>query len=78
MDKAKAFNKQVGGSHYNDMPVQPIEVMQSVLTQNEYRGYLKGNIIKYAMRAGHKPGSDNDPDKAQHYMEFLTELDNER
>lgn len=67
------LNRQVGGSHYLDMPIQPIEVMRLVLTEEEYRGYLKGSVIKYSMRAGHKPNSD-DAGKAQHYREFLMEV----
>jgi len=62
--------KQVGGTHYISMPMQPWDVMRAVLTRDEYIGYMKGNIIKYAMRAGHKPGSD-DAAKAGHYREVL-------
>ena len=68
-----AIERQVGGSHYKDMPMQPIEVMQAVLTPDEYRGYLKGCIIKYSMRAGRKEGSD-DAGKAQHYRQKLAEV----
>ena len=45
--------------HYADMPVEPLEVIKSVLTYEEYIGFLKGNAIKYAMRAGRKSGSDD-------------------
>ncbi len=69
-----ADSRQVGGSHYKDMPMQPWAVMQAVLTPEEFRGYLKGNVIKYAMRAGRKEGSD-DAGKAQHYRQKLAELD---
>ena len=64
---------QVGGSHYKDMPVQPWTVMESVLTPEEFRGFLKGNIIKYSMRAGRKDGSD-DGNKALHYIQQLEEM----
>nr|WP_279091362.1 DUF3310 domain-containing protein [Comamonas thiooxydans] len=69
-----ADDRQVGGSHYKDMPMQPWDVMQAVLTPEEFRGYLKGNVIKYAMRAGRKDGSD-DAGKAQHYRQKLAEID---
>lgn len=68
-----ADDRQVGGSHYKDMPLQPWDVMSAVLTPEEFRGYLKGNIIKYSMRAGRKDGSD-DAGKAQHYRQKLAEL----
>ena len=60
---------QVGGSHYKDMAVQPWAVMEAVLTPEEFRGFLKGNIIKYAMRQGRK--GEDDADKALHYQAKL-------
>ena len=65
--------KQVSGTHYLEMDMQPWEVMELVLTPAEFRGFLKGNIIKYSMRAGKKPGSD-DAGKARHYAEKLREV----
>ena len=64
---------QVGGQHYKTMPVQPWEVMESVLTHEEFIGFLKGNVVKYSMRAGRKEGSD-DANKARHYMMKLQEM----
>jgi hypothetical protein len=58
--------------HYADMAVDPLEVMANVLTDAEYTGFLKGSIIKYAMRAGHKEGSD-DLAKCKFYEELLAE-----
>ena len=65
--------RQVGGSHYRDMQMQPWDVMQAVLTPEEFRGFLKGNVIKYAMRQGTKEGTD-DAGKAQHYAQKLAEV----
>jgi hypothetical protein len=70
----KANDRQVGGNHYKVMVVQPWDVMEFTLTKEEFRGFIKGNIIKYAMRQGSKEGSD-DASKAQHYMEKLIELE---
>ena len=69
--KADAY--QVGGSHYKDMAIQPWEIMESVLTREEFLGYLKGNVIKYSLRQGRKRESD-DADKAKHYMQKLREF----
>jgi len=68
-----ADDMQVSGSHYKDMAIQPWTVMQAVLTPEEFRGFLKGNIIKYAMRQGRKDGSD-DAGKAMHYKYKLEEV----
>lgn len=70
---SNANEVQVGGSHYKDMPVQPWEVMEAVLTRQEFIGFLRGNVIKYSMRAGRKEGSD-DAAKARHYMQKLNEV----
>ena len=72
----KADDLQVNGTHYKEMPVQPWSVMESVLSTEEFIGYLKGNIIKYSMRAGRKPGTD-DANKASHYKMKLKEIQNE-
>ena len=63
---------QVGGQHYKTMPVQPWDVMESVLTREEFIGFLKGNVIKYSMRAGKK--DSDDAGKARHYMMKLREV----
>lgn len=65
---------QVDGSHYKDMTIQPWEVMEAVLTYEEFVGYLKGNIIKYSLRQGKKAGADYDGDKAMHYRAKLKEV----
>jgi hypothetical protein len=70
---ARADDRQVGGSHYKDMPVQPWSVMEAVLTYQEFVGYLKGNIIKYSMRQGLKTAGD--AEKAKHYIEKLAEVE---
>ncbi len=70
-----ADNKQVGGNHYKDMPVQPWAVMQAVLTPEEFIGFLKGNVITYSMRQGKKEGSTDDAEKALHYLQKLREIE---
>jgi hypothetical protein len=68
-----ADDLQVGGQHYKDMAVQPWTVMEAVLTHEEFVGFLKGNVIKYAMRQGRKTESD-DANKARHYALKLAEV----
>ena len=69
----KADDIQVSGNHYKDMPIQPWHVMEAVLTREEFIGFLKGNVIKYSLRAGRKAGTD-DAGKARHYMQKLEEI----
>jgi len=70
----KPDDRQVGGNHYKDMAIQPWTVMQAVLTDEEFIGFLKGNIIKYSMRQGRKLGAGDDADKAKHYLAKLKEM----
>lgn len=63
---------QVGGTHYKDMDPQPWDVMQSLLTAEEFCGFLKGNMIKYAMRQGKKDSPD--AGKYHHYKQKLREF----
>ena len=65
---------QVDGTHYVNMQIQPWEVMQAVLSHEEFVGFLRGNIIKYSLRAGRKEGATKDADKARHYAQKLREV----
>lgn len=49
-------------THYHGA-VEPIELMQSILTPSEFKGFLKGNALKYAFRAGRKAGESAEKDK---------------
>jgi hypothetical protein len=77
MDKhfngTRADDLQISGNHYKEMPIQPWELMEAMFTKEEFIGFLKGNVIKYALRAGRKDGSD-DLGKCRHYMMKLAEV----
>ncbi len=68
----KADDYQAGGSHYKEMDVQPWHLMETVLTHEEFVGFLKGNLIKYAMRQGRKDSPD--VNKWHHYKQKLEEV----
>jgi len=60
---------QEGGSHYKDMPIQPVEYIHK-----NGIGYFEGNVIKYMTRWRKKNGID-DLKKARHYIDLLIELE---
>lgn len=62
-----ALDKQISGTHYKDMPIQPIEF----ITKNKLDWY-QGNIVKYASRHHSKGGAD-DLRKVIHYAELALE-----
>ena len=53
--------------------VECIEAIESQLTPEEYRGYLKGCIAKYIWREKHKEGTQS-LEKAQWYLTRLINL----
>lgn len=65
----KALDKQVGGNHYKDMPIQVVEFCQ----KNKLNA-CESNIVKYACRHT-KKGGLKDVDKIIHYAELLKELE---
>jgi len=64
-----AYEKQVGGTHYKDMKIQPVEF---IVANN--LNFLAGNIVKYVSRYTVKGGID-DLEKAKHYIEMLIETE---
>lgn len=59
-------------SHY-ETAVQPIEFMQANMTPEEFVGFLKGNIIKYAGRCGRKDEPLKEAKKIKQYAGWLVE-----
>lgn len=63
-----ALEKQVGGGHYKDLAIQPVEF----ITKNDIP-FLEGNAIKYLVRHKAKGGAA-DIRKAIHYCELVLQL----
>lgn len=65
-------------NHYKlrGLDIEAIDVIRGVLTEDEFRGFCKGNVLKYTIREGHKNG-DEDLKKAKKYLEFLEEDDSD-
>jgi hypothetical protein len=64
--------KQIGGDHYEGLGVyQPLNVMASWFSLEEYHGFLKGNILKYLARK--KDNELEDLEKALSYLQLLVE-----
>ena len=64
----KATDRQVGGKHYKNFKIQPIEF----ITANNLN-FIQGCVIKYICRFDRKNGNE-DLDKVIHYCELLKEL----
>lgn len=57
--------------HYTYGGIETIEFIKAKLTDEEFQGFCKGNVIKYISRAGQKGNSDEDLDKAHYYAARL-------
>ena len=66
---SKAYDKQIGGSHYQKYKIQP----SKFVVENELL-YPEGCAIKYIVRANKKGGKE-DLLKAKHYIDMIIERD---
>jgi hypothetical protein len=64
---SKALDVQVGGNHYKDKGIQPV---QYCMANNI--GFMEGSVIKYVTRWRDKGGVD-DLRKARHFLDMLIE-----
>jgi hypothetical protein len=63
------YNKQIGGTHYKKMKIQPSKfVIENKLL------FPEGNVIKYICRHKYKGGKE-DLEKAKHFIDMIIERD---
>lgn len=65
----KALEKQVGGAHYKDLAIQPIEYIHA-----NNLSYCEANVVKYISRWRSK-GGKQDLEKVKHYVDLLIQLE---
>ena len=63
------YKKQIGGSHYKNMKIQP----SKFINDNKLL-FAEGNAIKYICRHKQK-GERQDLEKAKHYIDMILERD---
>ena len=64
-----AYDKQIGGKHYQNFSIQP----SKFVIENELL-FPEGNVIKYICRHRFKNGKE-DLEKAVHFIEMIIERD---
>jgi hypothetical protein len=57
--------------HYNNGSIEAIDAIKASTTNQEFQGYLKGNILKYLWRYGYKGKPVEDLKKCAWYLERL-------
>lgn len=59
-------------THYNQNRIETIDIIEVMLSPEEFRGFIFGNIIKYMDRCNFK-GQMEDLEKAQWYARKLVD-----
>ena len=71
----KTSEKVNSPAHYNNGKIECIDAIESMLTRDEFIGFLRGNILKYQWRYNLKNGIE-DMEKAEWYFNRLKKLIN--
>ena len=64
-----ALEQQVGGKHYRECEIQPVEY----IVKNNL-DFLEGNIVKYVTRHRTKGEGKKDIEKVIHYAQLILEM----
>ena len=67
----ESLKKQVGGNHYEKLPLQPWEIIDALQLD-----FYAGNVLKYILRK--KDNRIEDLEKARHYLDKMIELEKEK
>tara|TARA_R110000850_G_scaffold71279_6_gene157471 strand:- start:500 stop:814 length:315 start_codon:yes stop_codon:yes gene_type:complete len=57
--------------NHNEYGIECIDAIQASMSKEEFRGYLKGNALKYQWRYGYKSKPEEDLLKAKWYLNKL-------
>lgn len=73
----KPMTDAINPEHYKKGGLEVIDILKQKLTMAEYEGFLKGNCIKYLLRADLKEGqpAERDYNKAAWYANMLAGKD---
>lgn len=58
-------------SHYTQRSMEAIDIIKNSLTEEEYKGYLKGTAMKYQLRCEYKGKFKEDLNKSIWYINRL-------
>tara|TARA_Y100001973_G_scaffold46027_1_gene68621 strand:+ start:3091 stop:3357 length:267 start_codon:yes stop_codon:yes gene_type:complete len=67
--RGSALDKQIGGEHYKNTKIDPIQLIVA-----HKLDFIDGNIVKYAVRKKHYESDRERYEKIKHYCELALEL----
>lgn len=74
-DESAKSPDPVNPSHYKKGKIECIDAIRSMLTDDEWRGFLKGTSVAYLWRLGHKDAVEQDARKTMWYVSWLANQD---
>lgn len=69
----QVFDPVARPSHYNQDGIECIDAVKASMSREEFKGYCKGNAMKYLWRYTYKDKPKEDLKKAQWYLNKLIE-----
>ena len=60
-------------AHYSQGAIECIDAIRAALTPEEYRGFCKGNALKYIWRERYK-GGNTSLEKAEVYLTYIKQV----
>jgi len=69
--KVMPVSDPVNPEHYKLGSIECIDAVKAMLTEEEWRGYLKGTAMVYLWRLGHKDAPEQEAKKTIWYMKWL-------
>lgn len=66
------MSNNISPEHYKKGGLEVVDIWRKKLTNDEFCGLCKGNILKYVLRSDYKNGVE-DLKKAKVYLEWLIE-----
>ena len=70
---APSYDAVTKPEHYNSGGIECIEAIKASMSAEEFKGYLKGNALKYLWRYSYKGKPKQDLEKAKWYLVRLIE-----
>lgn len=73
----KLQKDNINPNHYTFGGIETIDYLEAKLSEDEFNGFLKGNVLKYVSREAEKNGVE-DLKKAQWYLSrFIEKLEDD-
>ena len=73
--EAAASGFSQDATHYQLLKQQPIEIMQRLMTREQFFGFCWGTIIAYVLRCGHKDEPEREMQKIAQYAMWAVEAE---